>query len=290
MKRFLIVTADDFGLHRSINEAVYEATATGVLTAASLMMGAPATEDAIQRARDLPRLRVGLHLVLADGWSVLPSRLIPALVDSSGRFGNHMVAAGLRYFALADVRRQLRAEIYAQFEAFAHTGLLLDHVNAHKHFHLHPTLLGMILQIGREFGLNAMRIPNEPAWFAMRELSLCGAASAVLLAPWAALMKRSLKAHGVVCNDRLFGIARSGSFDENMLLAVLRRLPAGVSEVYLHPGTYRRGPLAPSMGRYRHTEELSALLSPRVRAALAGSDLMRGGYADLIRARGRGYA
>ena len=38
------------------------------------------------------------------------------------------------------VKRQLRAEIEAQFAAFAATGLPFDHVNTHKHFHLHPTI------------------------------------------------------------------------------------------------------------------------------------------------------
>ena len=37
-------------------------------------------------------------------------------------------------------RRQLAAEITAQFAAFRATGLTLDHCNAHKHFHLHPVV------------------------------------------------------------------------------------------------------------------------------------------------------
>jgi predicted glycoside hydrolase/deacetylase ChbG (UPF0249 family) len=70
--RFLIVTADDFGLHEAVNEAVQRASREGILTAASLMMGAPATADAVRRARELPGLRVGLHLVLVDGVPLLP--------------------------------------------------------------------------------------------------------------------------------------------------------------------------------------------------------------------------
>ena len=44
----------------------------------------------------------------------------------------------------APLRAQLRAEIEAQFAAFEATGLALDHVNAHKHFHLHPTIAGLL--------------------------------------------------------------------------------------------------------------------------------------------------
>ena len=82
--------------------------------------------------------------------------------------GEDMFFRGVRYFASAAVRGQLEAEIRAQFLAFARTGLPLDHVNAHKHFHLHPTILGMLIRVAREFGARAMRVPDEPFWFAAR--------------------------------------------------------------------------------------------------------------------------
>ncbi len=89
--RALIVTADDFGLHSRVNLAVEQAHRHGVLTAASLMIGAPAAMDAVERAHAMPHLRVGLHLVLADGDAVLPRACIGALLDEHGRFGDNMV-------------------------------------------------------------------------------------------------------------------------------------------------------------------------------------------------------
>jgi hopanoid biosynthesis associated protein HpnK len=282
VNKFVIVTADDFGLNESINEAVDMANAGGVLTAASLMVAAPATADAIRRARARPGLRVGLHLVLADGWAVLPRRLIPALVDSDGRFGNRLFVDGVRYFALPAVRRQLKAEIYAQFAAFARTGLVLDHVNAHKHLHLHPTLLDMIVGIGRKFGMHAVRVPQEPLWFSMRGAGSAGALNAAMMAPWVAMMKLRLRAHGIAYNDRVFGIACSGSMDEETLLAILARLPPGLSEIYMHPATRAQTPITPSMVKYRRSDELDALLSTRVFDAIAATRALGGGYRDAI--------
>ena len=40
------------------------------------------------------------------------------------------------------MKRQLAREVAAQFAAYAATGLPLDHVDAHQHFHLHPTVAG----------------------------------------------------------------------------------------------------------------------------------------------------
>jgi len=282
MKKFLIVTADDFGIHPAVNEAVTQASNTGILTAASLMVGAPAAEDAVRRARELPQLRVGLHLVLADGSSVLTREQIPDLVDSQGRFGDGMWLDGVRYFALPSLRRQLELEIRAQFVAFARTGLVLDHVNAHKHFHLHPTLLKMIVRIGREFGMNAVRVPHEPLWFSGGGAGAM--ASTAFLTPWVALMKARLRAGGISYNDRVFGIASTGRLDEAVLLGILARLPAGVTEIYLHPAAHSATPITPTMSHYRHTDELAALLSARVAAAVTASGAICGGYRDLLSA------
>jgi hypothetical protein len=56
--RYLIVTADDFGLHESVNDAVEQASDAGILTAASLMISAPAAADAMDGRRLLrPKYR-----------------------------------------------------------------------------------------------------------------------------------------------------------------------------------------------------------------------------------------
>jgi hopanoid biosynthesis associated protein HpnK len=280
--RFLIVTADDFGLHEAVNQAVEQASRAGILTAASLMVGAAGAADAVLRARSLPALRVGLHVVLADGRATLAPSLIPSLTDAAGYMDARMASRGVRYFALPWVRRQLEAEIRAQFAAFARTGLTLDHVNVHKHFHLHPSLLDLLMRVGRDYGAPPMRVPHEPLWFAARSGWSAGTGAA-LLAPWVALMKARLRSAGIVHNDHLFGIARTGAMDEATLLHIIERLPPGVSEIYLHPAAAGHI-VSASMKAYRHAEELAALMSPRVRAALDDANVGRGGFGDVRRA------
>ncbi len=265
LRRRLIVTADDFGLHPAVNDAVVQACQQGVLRAASLMVSAPAAADAASRARGLPGLAVGLHLVLADGQPMLPPEQIPALVDDQGRFSCDMLRNGVRFFFLPHVRRQLAAEIRAQFEAFAATGLRLDHVNAHKHFHLHPTILSLVIDTGRAFGLRAVRVPADPQ-------------TPVWLRPWLDLMRWRLKKAGLLCNDQVFGLHHTGGMDEQVLLEILRHLPDGLSEIYLHPAT--RNQLTPAMAGYRHTDELAALLSPQVREFISAHHYLCQGFCD----------
>ena len=63
----LVVTADDFGASIEVNTAVEQAHRHGILTGASLMIAGDAAADAVARARVMPTLGVGLHIVLVKG-------------------------------------------------------------------------------------------------------------------------------------------------------------------------------------------------------------------------------
>jgi hopanoid biosynthesis associated protein HpnK len=282
--RKLIVTGDDFGLAVPVNEAIEEAHRRGILTTASLMVGAGAAADAVERARRLPTLKVGLHLVLVEGRPVLSSREIPDLVDRCGEFSTRLVGAGLNFFFRPGVRRQLEAEIRAQFQAFAKTGLPLDHVNAHNHMHLHPTVLGLILRVGREFGVKAIRLPHEPPWLALRasKNGLLGkTVSSLALAPWLSLMRYRLRRANIRSNDFIVGLHESGNMRLDVVLRILSRLPDGVTEIYFHPATRRCAELDRAMPDYQHEQEFKALISPAVREAILAYGFQRIAFSEL---------
>jgi hopanoid biosynthesis associated protein HpnK len=263
----VIFTADDFGLSESVNDAVERAHRDGVLHAASLMVAGPAAADAVQRARTLPNLRVGLHLVVIEGPAMLPPRDIPDLVDTDGQFSSDQLRLGMRYFFRSRVRNQLAAEIRAQFAAFAATGLTLDHANAHKHMHLHPTVGRLMIDIGREFGLRLVRVPTEPPAVLMQCGTRVGLGGRALY-HWTRLLRRQVRAAGLTTTDHCFGIAWSGHMTVERLRRLLAALPDGVSEVYCHPATQRDATLCRWMPDYEHEAELAALLDPAiVRAA-----------------------
>jgi chitin disaccharide deacetylase len=257
-------SADDFGLSETVNEGIERAHRDGVLQAASLMVAAPAAADAVRRAKANPSLRVGLHLVVIEGPSVLPPSQIPDLVDAAGQFPSDQLRLGLNYFFRPGVRRQLRAEIRAQFAAFAATGLAMDHANAHKHMHLHPTVGAMMLREGAAYGLRRIRIPAEPPAVMAR----CGTAVTLgdkVLYRWTNLLRRQAKATGVATNDHCFGLAWSGHMTAERILRLLPVLPDGDSEIYFHPAARRDATLDRLMPQYEHEAELAALLDDRLR-------------------------
>lgn len=257
----LVFNADDFGLHVSVNEAVEQAHTQGVLTAASLMVGSPGHDEAVRISRHLPTLAVGLHLVLTDGVPVLPAARIPALTQPNGRFRDDMAGMGLTLAVSAAARAELRAEVDAQIARFAESGLRPDHINAHKHYHLHPTIFAAIAHAP---GFPAIRIPFEIGGPALQNL-------------WCRVLRR----RGLPAPDRVAGLRWSGAFTAERVLQALTTLSPGVTEFYFHPATTDDVPGgAPG---YRYRDELAALTDPRVIAAVAS--IPRGGYAAMLGAR-----
>ena len=276
--KHLIVTADDFGAHPAVNEAIEIAHRTGILTAASLMVAAPGADDAVARARTMPKLGVGLHLVLVEGRPALPPERIPDLVDADGSFRTNMVRAGVEMFFRPTVRRQLRAEIEAQFAAFAATGLTLDHVNAHKHFHLHPTIAGLILDIGRRYGLKAARAPIEPG-AVLAEVEPGTRATDGVTLPWAKLVRRRFRKTGVTVPDQVFGLHWSGAMTADRVSGILRHLPPGVTELYTHPAV--RDDWTGHAPGYAYAAELGALTDPRAAAIIEEQGVNLSNFKDL---------
>lgn len=280
----VIFKADDFGLSPAVNIAIERAHRDGVLDAASLMVGAAAAAEAVEIARRNPGLKVGLHVVVVANRAVLPPSRIPDLASPDGELSHDFAAAGFRYFFLPRVRRQLAAEIRAQFEAFRATGLTLDHVDAHHHLHLHPTVLGLILRIGPEFGMRAVRLPAEPPRLSLLDGERGGLARSLvgaLLGPWIALVKWRLRRAGLATTDRIIGLHDTGRMTAVRLRHILRGLPAGSSEIFFHPALRDAAgpwPLAPEASQ----AEFEALLDGEVRQLLAQGGIEHGGFRDLL--------
>jgi len=243
-----------------------------------MMVGAPAAADAVARARKLPNLRVGLHVVLVDGDPVTERVQIPGLVDRSGRLRNDLARYGAEIAVRASLRRQIAKEITAQFEAYKATGLPLDHVDAHRHFHLHPAVAASIMNIGQRYGMRALRIPVEPQRIVAGIDPRARRGASRITGPWAAWLRHRARRAGLTTADAVFGFAWSGAMTAARLAALIDRLPGGIIEIYLHPAVTDSFPGAAA--GYRYAEEFAALCDSACVAAVRRSGYALGGYAD----------
>jgi hopanoid biosynthesis associated protein HpnK len=270
-----IITADDFGVSVEVNAAVERAHREGILTVTSLMVTGVAVADAVMRARRTPTLGIGLHIALAETPPALPPGQIPDLVDDAGQFRIESLPVALALVGKASVRRQLEAEIDAQFALFAATGLPLDHVNSHKHMHMHPVIAATVLKVGKRHGMTTVRAPVEPRAVLAKFEKATGLDIAK---PFARSVQRRMRSGGMKVPDHTFGLAWSGAMHTERLRGVLRHLPEGVSEVYLHPATGHYPLSAPG---YQYEAELAALLDPVARSIVTDQHITLARFADL---------
>jgi hopanoid biosynthesis associated protein HpnK len=289
-RRFAIINGDDFGFSRGVNRAIIEAHVQGVLTSTSLMVTGEAVEEAVAFAKTHPDLAVGLHLVLVCGKAALPPAQIPHLVDLWGNFSDSALWAGLRYQFDRFVRQELRQEIRAQLEKFRSTGLPLSHVDGHLHLHVHPVVLGILVELAGEFNIKAIRLPTE-------ELSITlGFDRHQLLTKvvWWAVFGRLrrygeslLKSKKISFSDRVYGLLQTGNMTEAYWLSLIPQISADVVEIYAHPVMVL--PEEPSNGPPGAGEaELNALLSPQVREAIAANGFEVTNYCRLIQSEKSG--
>ncbi len=270
--RRLIVNADDFGRSKSINQAVVRAHRDGILTTASLMVNETAFDDAVQIAKENPRLGVGLHLTLVCGSSALSHAIIPGLVDTQQRFRNNPVTAGFRYFFSRSLIQQLTDEIAAQFEKFHRTGLQLDHVNGHLNIHLHPVIFSILMENAKVWGIKQIRLTRD----SFRENAKLTSgplayrlSHAIIYKILSSRSKGVLSRNNIRHTERVFGLLQNANVDEAFIVKLLPNLPHGDSELYSHP----------SLDEFRN--EFDALVSTRVRTLVdqCGIQLIR--YQDL---------
>jgi hopanoid biosynthesis associated protein HpnK len=284
----VIFTADDFGLADALNGAVALAHRQGLLSAASLMAAGPRIQAALSLARTLPGLCLGVHLTLIQGRAVLPPKAVPHLVDSRGFFPNDPVATGWRYFWQSGLIAEIRRELAAQIEVVLEAGLRVWHLNGHLNLHLHPRVFPVVVDLAREYGIPAVRLARED-WRTTLALApdhpVPKIAQGLIFALLCRRAAPRVRAAGLLANDHLFGLTNDGRMTEAYLMGLAPRLKPGVTEIYCHPGLYADPELKRWAPRYRRQEELAALLSPQVKASLAAAGVAVTDFREIARAQ-----
>ncbi len=233
------MNADDFGLTAGVNRAIVELHRAGVLSSATLMARAAATEEAIELARTTPSLGVGCHVVLVDGEPVLPSRELPTLVDPrTGRF-YRTLGEFLKRLLSGRIRAvEIEAEAAAQIAVLHSRSVALTHIDTHKHTHMFPAVLRPVLRAAKAAGIHAVRNPFEPAW------SLRATPGApwirrtqVTLLRWLEpAFRRIVAEEGFTTTNGAIGVLATGTLDAATVACLLSALPEGIFELVAHPG------------------------------------------------------
>jgi chitin disaccharide deacetylase len=293
--RRLIINADDFGLTSGVNRAIVEAHEGGIVTSATLMANGQAFDEAISLARSRPRLGVGCHIVLVDGTPLVRQTARQTLLDPRASAGGTLrFREGIGSFAaLAVIGRldedEIEAEALAQIGRLQASGIVVTHLDSHKHTHMFPRVFKPLLRAAQACGVKAIRNPFER----VRASQL--AARPGLWRRWMAVgilqtlakeFRQTVQRAGMITPDGTFAIMATGTLDERSLRRMVERLPEGNWELVCHPG-YDDADLRNVHTRLRESreQELRILTSPTTRELLTAHGVEIISYHELAASR-----
>ncbi len=236
-KRYLVVTADDYGIGPATSQGILDLAARGLVTCSVLIVNSPHAELAVRAWRQAGQpMELGWHPCLTLDRPVLPPARVPTLVDGDGFFWK--LGAFVRRAALGRIDAEdVAAELKAQWDRFAD---LVGHpptvVNSHQHAQLFRPVGRVLLDVlARQTPLPYVRRIREP-WGMLYRIP--GARlKRGLLTVLGRRDGRRQQARGFPGNDWLAGIT-SPLWTEDPLFLVrwLGRVPGRVVELACHPG------------------------------------------------------
>lgn len=275
-EKYLIVTADDFGLSSNINYGIITAIQKGIVCGVSLTANGDAFNEALQLIKTLPHVSVGVHLSLVDGRPILSSSEVSSLVNNEGLFPRSVKEFAAYYaqgrYCIKEVARELEAQVVSVKEA----GIEITHLDSHQHTHCFPGIFKQVTAIANKYKIPYVRLPKEP--FELR--GFLGKPKRVLeqqvLGYLAGKCRDILLRSSIKSADHFRGFFDGGSLTKSRLLSILLKLKPGITELMCHPGYNYDGVsfLQPAEGwNYLWEEELKALTDPEVMECIAANGI-----------------
>jgi len=289
--RRLIINADDFGLTSGVNRAIVEAHDRGVVSSATLMANGHAFEEAVSLAKHRPRLGVGCHVVLVDGTPVVEPRQVKSLLHPSA--DSHFHEGIGKFGGLALLGRfapdEIEAEAVAQIRKIQSAGIVVTHLDSHKHTHIFPQVLQPLLRAAKACGIRAIRNPFER----LQGSQLAASPSmwkrwieVGVLRSFAKQFRELVQQAGIFTPDGTLAIVATGTLNEHLLRLMIDNLPEGTWELVCHPG-YNDADLQAVRTRLRaaREEELRILTAPSTRDLLKANGVELTSFREAIAAK-----
>jgi len=237
MERLLIINADDFGLCESVNKGIIEAHTNGVLTSTTIMTNMPHAGQAVEMAKKIPSLGLGVHLNLTAGKPLCRDTTVKLILDSQGYFALSPGKLALASLINGKVRTAIETELALQIQWLIDIGIKPTHLDSHKHIHCFPSIFPIVCRLAKRFSVPAIRYAFEPKQVSRLPWPLTDRESRKR----AAILRTISKINGwqnssFFKTDCLLGVNHVGKINTVFLRAVSLYNNNQIVEVMTHPG------------------------------------------------------
>jgi predicted glycoside hydrolase/deacetylase ChbG (UPF0249 family) len=241
----LIINADDFGMTRGINLAVSECANFGMLRSATLIANGDAFDDAVKIVKEREDFGTGIHFVLTGFKPLLPAEKLSGFVGADGLMPSEPDELLWKLAVHKTLPDAIRKELFAQAERVFDAGITPTHFDSHKHVHIIPWVLDILIQIAERFSVKWIREPFESpgVWRFLSDLEkgrragfikqFARAGATIAVRP---LFRRRIREAGMSTPAGFYGIASTGLINEKIIERICRMLKPGINELMTHPG------------------------------------------------------
>ncbi|MFH1691112.1 MAG: ChbG/HpnK family deacetylase [Candidatus Omnitrophota bacterium] len=258
----VVYHADDIGASFNVTCRILEAWQQGLLDGFSIFANSYDFNEITERLKaDKHRqARIGIHLNLWEGRSILAPQEIPQLVCKNGYFKVDFLSILKQYvkgtrkykeLLVAEVEREWRAQIEKVLKEIEPRPLCV--VDSHVHMHMLPFLFRVAVSLAKEYGIQEIRIVREPFYFSPRRTDLLSGHFANNLVKHCILKfcsfpnTRLAKKAGVKYFDAMLGVLYSGMMNHDNIergIWAANRRGAKSLEVLMHIGRASRDELS----------------------------------------------
>lgn len=234
----LIITSDDYGMSRAVNDAIDEGIAAGVITSTNVMVNMPFYEDAV-KLQDT-KASLGIHWNLTCGNPISDETDIPTLVTSTGEFYSYSeFRRRYRKHLISD--KDIQRELVAQYRRYRNLLGKPEYWNTHENVHVDFKIYQLFVKVAKTLGIYKMRshqriyVKSKSGQSSHSKLwLLIEPAKAKLLDLW------QYNAHkmGMASTDgRVCCLEDSDSYDYKYVLNNIKWKKKMVGEIAIHPAT-----------------------------------------------------
>lgn len=284
-QRFLVVTADDFGLTEAVTDGIVEAHRSGIVRSTALLMNGLATDHALKLRRQCPDLEIGAHLGIVEGFSLRAKR--STLTDELAYLGSGpCLHRGWPEFIKLYLRgridlSELEEELDLQLGRMSEAVGPIAFANGTQHLHLLPGVLEVVLRLMSKYEISWLRLPDRsrrvpgsdrrrPQNLAMRALGVRA--------------RRQARRLNIGGPKYFAGFDVCGRLDAAAVCKILDDMPMGTMELMTHPGlddSFLRRHLPWGYQDFNWAGELAALVDPEVKATIARRGIQLIHFKDL---------
>ncbi len=236
-ERFLIITADDFGMCHSVNLAIFKLLEEKVISSTTIMTPCPWAREAGEFCKSHPEVDVGIHLTFTSEWKnfkwgpVTREKSVKSLVDREGYFFETSEEFE-RNAKLEEVEEEIRNQINLAFKLGINPTHLDNHMGSLYGFS-GRTFIPIVFQFCKEYNF-PFRLPKRLSPEMISQLSQDLIDLHMKLISMARDMEISLIDYLITYPYDLSNCPDYSSF-KRMIIGLLRRLRPGVSEIVIHP-------------------------------------------------------